>query len=96
MEAKDGATCAEFARELWAMLSAAGVDLPFAEFCDHVTGATLAFQRVYADAEWGITHDWMEETETFLARYLREHPIRELEEVAAGAARGCPAASESV
>jgi hypothetical protein len=75
----DGATCAAFSRELWGMLSGARVDLSVVEFADYVIGCTLAFQRVHADTVWGETHDWMEETETFLARYLREFPIRELE-----------------
>jgi hypothetical protein len=79
----DGATAAAFSRELWGMLSASGVDLPVVEFADYVVGCTLAFQRVYADVEWGETHDWMEEVEVFLARYLREFPIPELEPAAA-------------
>lgn len=76
----DGATCAALSRELWAMLSAAGADSSAVDFCDYVTSATLAFQREYAAAEWGETHDWMEETERHLARYLREFPIRALED----------------
>lgn len=76
----DGATCAALSRELWGMLSAAGADLSVVEFCDYVTSATLAFQRVHAHSEWGVTHDWMEETERFFARYLREFPIRGLTE----------------
>lgn len=75
----DAATCAALSRELWGMLSASSVDLSVVEFCDYVTGATLAFQRAYADAEWGETHDWMEATETFLAGYMLDYPIRELE-----------------
>lgn len=74
----DGATCAALARELWAMLSAAGADSSVVDFCDYITSATLAFQRVHAHSEWGVTHDWMEETEAFLVRYLREFPIRGL------------------
>lgn len=75
----DAATCAALSRELWGMLSAAGVDLSVVEFCDYITGATLAFQRAYIDAEWGVTHDWMEATEQHLAGYLRDYPIRPLE-----------------
>ena len=75
----DAATCAALSRELWGMLSAAGVDLSVVEFSDYITGATLAFQRAYIDAEWGVTHDWMEATEAFLAGYLRDYPIRPLE-----------------
>jgi len=75
----DAATCAALSRELWGMLSAAGVDLSVVDFCDYITGATLAFQRVYVDAEWGVTHDWMEATERHLAGYLRDYPIRPLE-----------------
>lgn len=75
----DGATCAALSRELWAMLSAVGADSSSVDFYDYVTSATLAFQREYAAVEWGETHDWMEETERFLARYLREFPIPALE-----------------
>jgi len=76
----DGATCAALSRELWGMLSAERAEMSVVEFCDYITSATLAFQREYAAAEWGETHDWMEETERFLARYLREFPIRALED----------------
>lgn len=76
----DGATCAAISRELWGMLSNANVYVSVGEFADYVTSCTRAFQRVYADAEWGVTHDWAEETETFLLRYLREFPVAELSE----------------
>jgi hypothetical protein len=49
------------------------------EFADYVTSCTLAFQRVHADTVWGESHDWMEETETFLRGYMLDYPIRELE-----------------
>ena len=75
----DGATCAALSRELWGVLIASRVELSVVEFCDYITGCTLAFQRVYADAEWGETHDWMEETERFLRGYMLDYPIRELE-----------------
>jgi hypothetical protein len=75
----DGDTCAALSRELWGMLSASRVELSVVDFCGYITGATLAFQRAYAGAEWGETHDWMEATETFLAGYMLDYPIRELE-----------------
>lgn len=75
----DGVTCAALSRELWEMLRCAQVEMPVVDFAMYVAGATVAFQREYAAAVWGEhDYDWMECTERFLARYLREHPILDL------------------
>lgn len=92
----DGATCAAFSRELWETLRTAQVELSVVEFADYVIGCTLAFQREYADAEWGETHDWMEETERFLMGYMLDYPIREPETAWERRASRLPNAPEPV